>query len=534
MKKILLAALTMAAPAAMSAQSAVDAYSLSQTETRGTARFMAMGGAFTALGGDLSTLTQNPAGIGVYRRSEIGATLDITPSKFTTQSPGYKISQSQTKVACNNFGYIGTIRLDGLLRTFSWGASYNRVASFDRVFNAYNNPTGTSLSNYIAAYTDAPESVLGSDNWNEYNPYFDSDADWLSILAYNTYMINPDGNGYRGLYQNGTTGDSQSLVRESGYVDEYNIDFGGNIGDVVYWGIGFGITDLSYRQTSYYSESMENAAVASEQGLVNGNGGFELRNWRSINGSGWNLKAGVIVKPVNEFRIGLAVHTPTWYSLSQSATAEVGYSYKNPAAPESENNTLTGTEFTGDEYQPDSYYDFHLNSPWRLMIGAAAVIGNSAIVSIDYERQAYGDMKIKYQDGWGNFVSDDYVNGDIKDYFKASNIIRVGAEYRVTPSFSVRAGYSYATTTTKEEANDGSLEVYTAGMNPSYTFNKDINSISFGLGYRYQAFYVDAAYVYRNRKSTYHAYTDFGGNKAPTAELTQTSNSIVISAGFKF
>ena len=84
---------------AMSAQSAVDEYSLSQTETRGTARFMAMGGAFTALGGDLSTLTQNPAGIGVYRRSEIGATLDITPSKFTTQSPGYKISQSQTKVA---------------------------------------------------------------------------------------------------------------------------------------------------------------------------------------------------------------------------------------------------------------------------------------------------------------------------------------------------------------------------------------------------------------------------------------------------
>ena len=71
-------------------------------------------------------------------------------------------------------------------------------------------------------------------------------------------------------------------------------------------------------------------------------------------------------------------------------------------------------------------------------------------------------------------------------------------------------------------------------MNPSYTFNKDINSISFGLGYRYQAFYVDAAYVYRNRKSPYHAYTDFGGNKAPTAELTQTSNSIVISAGFKF
>ncbi|MDO4319621.1 MAG: hypothetical protein Q4C34_03500 [Bacteroidales bacterium] len=527
MKKILLAALAITSPAAIFAQSAVDAYSLSQTETRGTARFMAMGGAFTALGGDLSSITQNPAGIGVYRRSEIGATLDITPSKFTTQSPSDKISRSQTKAACNNFGYIGTIRLDGALRTFSWGASYNRVASFDRVYDAYNIPTQTSLSNYIAAFTDAPENEL---NFGDgYNPYQDSGADWMSILAYNSFMINPDGNGYRGLYQNGTEGDAYSQVRESGYVDEYNIDFGGNVSDVVYWGIGFGITDLSYNQRAVYSESMKDAMIASEQGMVNGNAGFELRNWRSISGSGWNLKAGLIVKPVNEFRIGIAVHTPTWYSLSQSGYAEVAYSYLNPAAAGSDSNPLAGTENTD-----NSYYNFHINSPWRLMIGAAAVIGNQAIVSLDYERQAYNNMKVKYQDDWGNFVNDDYVNGDIKDYFKASNIIRVGAEYRVTPAFSVRAGYSYATTTTKEEADNGQLEIYTSGTNPAYTFNKDVNSISFGLGYRYQAFYIDAAYVYRNRKSTYHAYTDFQGNKAPTAELTQTSNSIILSAGFKF
>lgn len=527
MKKIILAAIAITAPAVLCAQSAVDAYNLSQTDTRGTARFMAMGGAFTALGGDLSTLTQNPAGIGVYRRSEIGATLDITPSKFSTQSPSDKISMNQTKVACNNFGYIGTIRLDGELRTFSWGASYNRVASFDRVYNAYNMPTQTSLSNYIAAFTDTPENDLNFGK--DYNPYQDSDADWLSILAYNSYMINPDGNGYRGLYQNGTEGYAYSQVRESGYVDEYNVDFGGNVSDIVYWGIGFGITDLSYNRRAIYSESMSGACVASEQGLVNGNADFELSNWQSISGSGWNIKAGLIVRPINELRIGVAVHTPTWYDLSQSGYAETSYRYPNPAAAGSDKNPLAGSENTD-----DSYYNFHLNAPWRFMVGAAAVIGNQAIVSLDYERQAYNDMKVKYQDSWGEFVSDDYVNDDVKNYFKASNIIRVGAEYRVTPAFSVRAGYSYATTSTKEEANDGRLEVYTSGTNPAYTFNKDINSISFGLGYRYQAFFIDAAYVYRNRKSTYHAYTDFQGNQAPTAELTQTSNSIVLTAGFRF
>ena len=61
-----------------------------------------------------------------------------------------------------------------------------------------------------------------------------------------------------GLYVPGqTTGDAAYVVRESGYVDEYNIDFGGNISDVVYWGIGVGINDLSYFRYANYSESME-------------------------------------------------------------------------------------------------------------------------------------------------------------------------------------------------------------------------------------------------------------------------------------
>jgi len=90
----------MAAPAF--AQSAIDAYTLNPTELRGTARFMSMGGAFTSLGGDLSAVSQNPAGIGVYRRSEIGATLDIDIRNNSTQAGNYIIKDSQTKVYCNN------------------------------------------------------------------------------------------------------------------------------------------------------------------------------------------------------------------------------------------------------------------------------------------------------------------------------------------------------------------------------------------------------------------------------------------------
>ncbi len=537
MKKTLIAALAIGAPALLSAQSAVDANALSQTEFRGTARSMAMGGAFTALGGDLSTLNQNPAGIGVYRRSEIGVTLDISPRKITSQTESNKESMSKTKVYCNNFGYVGTARLDGIMRTFSWGASYNRVASFDRRYSAYNARANASVSNYIASFTDAPESDLNfGDN---YNPYLDSNQDWLSILAYNSYMINPKaGGGYQGLRNDKTVNDALTDVHETGYVDEYAIDFGGNVGNVVMWGIGFGITDLNFNQTSYYSESMENATVPTETTtpggqtigeLRNGNAGTTLTNYRNITGNGFNLKLGVILKPISEFRVGFAIHTPTWHHLSSSSYAVADYSYFNPAAAESESNPMAGVEETD-----DAYYNFHLNSPWKMMIGAAAVLGNQAIVSLDYERQAYDNTKISYQTERGDYVSDDYVNEDTKNYFQAANILRLGVEYRLTPAFSLRAGYNHTSTTTKQDVLDGRTEVYTAGTNPAYTLNRSINSVSFGLGYHYQAFYADAAYVYRNKKSTHYAFTPYQGIDTPKADLTEVTNSVILSVGFKF
>lgn len=545
MKKILLTLAATAAFAPLWGQSAVDAYNLSQTQSRGTARFMSMGGAFTALGGDLSTLGQNPAGIGVYRRSEIGATLDISPSKFTTKSQAAKISENKTPVACNNFGYIGTVRLPGALRNFNWGVSYGRVASFDRAYTAYMAPTATSLTNYIAAYTTAKgasPSDLDFNTNSEYpNPYMNPNNDWLSVLAYTSSMISPapnGGRGYVGLYQNGTTGDAQSIVREKGYVDEYNIDFGGNVSDVVYWGLGFGITDLSFTRNAFYSESMDNALVPVAGDLANGTAGFELGNYQHISGSGWNFKVGVIIKPINELRIGLAVHTPTWYSLSQSGYATTQYSYYDPSLPESTYDKNDPNSFSnpyqGDNDTDDSYYNFKLKSPWRFMAGVAGVIGSQAIVSLDYERQAFNDMKIQYENSWGEYIDDTYVNGDVKDYFKATDIIRLGLEYRLTPEFSLRAGYSYSTTNVKDQAKDGQVEVYTSGTNPAYTLSDDAYSISCGLGYRHKGFSIDAAYIYNNRKATYHAFTDFSGLQAPRADLTQITNSIVLSLGYRF
>ena len=530
----------LACAAAASAQSAIDAYNITPTQLRGTARFIGMGGAFTSLGSDLSCMTQNPAGLGLYRHSDIGLTFDVSIRNYKSETPAAKYTNNEPRVKFDNFGYVGVVDLNGAMRNFQWGVSYNRLAVLDRHTTAYNYPTSTSLSNYISWYTNGvnSEDLIEGEN---YDPYFDSSNDWLSILAFNSFMINNPGNNfeeYSGLYKNGTEGDAFYDVYERGYVDEYNIDFAGNVNDVVFWGLGLGIYDLSYTRELAYSESMAGANIYdnSTGRLTTGNAGFNLNSWQGISGSGVNLKFGVIVRPVEMLRLGFAIHTPTWLHLSHNTSAETAYNY----TPDNTTDTNSGTFST-----PTNDYASRLNTPWRFMVGASVVIGPKAILSLDYERVAYNDMKLKepryfdnYYGGGGSFVDNAYANEDVKNYFRAANIIRVGAEYRLSKSWSVRAGYNYQSSNVTKDAADGKMHISTAGTDPSYRFDNDTQNICLGLGYRYKSWYIDLAYQHTRQSGTLHAYTPFTeGNityNAPSAKVTDSYNNIVISTGIRF
>lgn len=531
MRKIALATIAVAIPMGLMAQSSFDAYRLSQGDLRGTARFMSMAGAFGALGGDLSTLNQNPAGIGVYRSSDIGVTLDIDMEKSDVDGN----TDSKTHAYCPNFGYIGAVSLDSdVMPYFQWGVSYGRVASFDRIYHGGFSDLGTSMSNYVAnarAYGIAPDELGQS---TSYNPYNESYADWLSILSYNAYLINPVGNTsqYNGLYNEGsTTGNSEFGVRQRGYVDEYSINFGGNIMNMVYWGLGFGITDIDFKEEAYYDEELANARIAANEGMnssvVNGNAYFNLNNYRRITGNGFNFKIGAIVKPINEFRFGIAVHTPTYYNLTDDYDAFIDYSYSS--------NIKDGTA-----YSNYAYYDWKLRTPWKMIVSAAGVIGGRFIISADYQLDAYENMRVLDDNG------DEYkdITDEVKEYFKPVSTVRVGAEYRITPQFSVRAGFSASTSAVENVVKDGDIDVYTTGCNPAYTFDTTTRYITLGLGYRYKGFYADLAYVNKYRKSQYSPFSSFddlsyatteeGWTYNPAAEFTTTNNNIVISIGYKF
>lgn len=576
MKKILILGAAVLTGSAAYGQAAIDAYPLSQSDLKGTARYMSMAGAFGALGGDLSTLSHNPAGIGVYRNSEVGFTVDLDLQSATSNSDGYKNTIDQTKFLLNNIGMVWTLKLSSsTCPNLNFGFTYNKSASFNRRYRGGIN-LRNSYSNYLANITTNGGFVEGQllgDEYNGYDPYNPTDpndaAPWASILGYDGYLFSnqplpsrPDEPNYVGQWGSNTSGMGYFDVQESGTVNSYNIAFGGNISNVVFWGMDFDITHLGYTITPQWQEDLINARVGNNDGSISTqNAWWNLSNYYNCSGTGFNYKLGLIFKPIQELRLGFAFETPTWYSFTESFWGDIDYQY---------GNDNPGYVTTNDGVTGVNYVNF--TTPWKLNVSAAAVLLNRLIVSAEYEWTQYKKMKYSpytgagyggwYDDPWDDpwypwykggtrasgydpFISNEPYGGtnyDITNLYCNTNTLRLGAEFRVTPSLSVRAGYSFVSAPVKAEMNN--VEIATAGTIPSYRMDKTTNYITCGLGYKIQNFYIDLAYVYKKLDSEYHAYSPYYPSQdnpfnqqaisSPTSSLTFNNSQIVLSAGFKF
>ncbi|MBQ9577194.1 MAG: outer membrane protein transport protein [Muribaculaceae bacterium] len=543
MKKKVFALLLCGLPLMINAQDAFDVLQMSQTELRGTSRFQSMAGAFGALGGDLSVLTQNPGGIGVYRNSDLGVTMDLG---FNSTKAGVD-KMNQTKFNVNNVGYIGAIRLDSeSVPNLNFGLSYNRLQSFNRHYVGGVANIPTSMSNFIAdEFVNVPGFVEYDLYWrDDYDPYFDGNAPWAAVTTYDMPTNNPDGyvgiinaNGdyMQGLYGNGTTGDAYYEVDERGHADEYNIAFGGNYRNKLYFGLDFGIIDLDYKSYQAYEESLRNPYIMAddvdllETPIINENtrADWGLYNYLHTEGTGVNFKFGLIWRPTQALRIGAAFHTPTFYDMRDTYYVEAKLN-----AYQDNNHLYRASKGSNNGFDYSGTYT--ISTPWRFMGSVAGVIGTRGLVSLDYEYVAHQTMRIG--DDRGNNWPD--VTDNVKTYFKPSHIIRLGGEYRINPNWSLRAGYSIKTSQVKKGVDDYDYNIATVGTNPTYQYDNTVQHITCGLGYRYKAFYADMAYVHKMRESVYNAFSpindELGYEPNVSADVKDNNNRISLTLGVRF
>ena len=543
MKKKVFALLLCGLPLMINAQYTFDALQMSQTELRGTSRFQSMAGAFGALGGDLSTLTQNPGGIGVYRNSDLGITFSLDFNSTTAGNKPGETTLRETKFNVNNVGYVGAIRLDSeSVPNLNFGFTYNRLQSFNRHYTGGVANLETSMSNYIAKEFCNRRGYSHDDLYwtDDFNPYFDGYAPWAAVT---TYDMNTNNDGYagiinqyndglmHGMFDYGTTGNATYEVDESGHADEYNIAFGGNIANKVYFGLDFGILDLDYRSNMYYDEELNNAHIVADDldpasPIINNNtrADWSLFNYKHSEGTGVNFKLGLIWRPTQALRIGAAFHTPTYYDMRD--TYYVGADLR---AYQDGNMLYRAEKGSNEGYDYSSTYT--MKTPWHFLGSVAGVIGTNGIISMDYEYVANETMRL------GDDRNNDYVDVtvDAKAYLKPSHIIRIGGEYRVNPNWSLRAGYSIKTTQVEKGVDEYRCDIHTSTSNPAYQYDNNVHNITCGVGYRYKTFYTDLAYVHKIRNSVYNAFSPIVGDEPNvSADVVDHNNRLSLTLGVRF
>lgn len=472
----------------LSAQGEMDVYRFSRNDLTGTARSVAMGGAFGALGGDISGIAINPAGIGVYKSSEIVTTMNFQNTKVkNTNFYGDKFDESKFKFRFDNLAFVTTLPLNSdIAPLINLGFSYNKLKSFDRRYRTAASSAPSSLSDYMAYRAQGYSSTDLESSNNNY-PWYN---DWLAVQGYNSYLINDLGSGLYGSSTIAYDVDNDLYVREKGSVNSYDFNIGTTFADMLSVGFTLSVTDIDYRMYSSYIEDFyETSSPFANKGF------FEQVNHMKTEGTGWQIGLGLLFKPIDEFRIGVAYHSPTWYDMTDYYISDINHDLTNIAG-------MPSGYRAGTFYSDEGVYDYKMYTPDRWTFSAAGVIGNMAIISLDYELTNYKNMKLKDRH-WGDYsISDSGTKEYIKEDFQAASTVRVGVELKPLPQFSIRAGYAFMQSPLKKEFRNNEREVMVAGPATHFTLDSHVNNYTYGLGYRFSRnFYTDIAFVYKTQNS---------------------------------
>lgn len=479
----------------MQAQDLADALRYSSFQVQGTARAGGMGNAFGALGGDFTSVSINPAGLGLYRTSEFVFTPAFSQAQVESNYRGSLMSDTKYNFSFNNLSYVTALapnnRSETGLVSVNIGIGYNRLKDFNSTMLGGSGNMNGSMMDYFAENANA-------NNWSEF----------YEELAWNTDLLLQDDDGvyFHDIEEAGYGQSLRKSIARQGAINEYSLAAGFNFNHKLYLGVSLGIIDVFYKESSELNEWDENNNIPYFNSM-------RFNSLLTTSGTGYNGKIGFIFKPINAIRLGASVHTPTFYNLTDDfeTSMESFVSYDD------------GDE-TYKEYSPYSEYGYSIESPLRANLSGAFVIGKAGLISVDYEYVDYGSMTLRRGGDGYNFVDE---NNEIGEVFKSVGNLRVGGELLATNNVSLRGGYEFHPSPYNEEAF--------GAVQPNY----DADRVAFtgGLGIKTGGFFFDIAYRYSYMKDYDMLYPQPAGTYYAPSEMASFSNekhNVMFSLGFKF
>ncbi|MEO6175845.1 MAG: outer membrane protein transport protein [Flavobacterium circumlabens] len=471
MKKILFLFVTGLCFSVSYSQEVSDAVRYAQDNLTGTARFRAMGGAFGAVGGDLSSLSVNPAGSAIFANNQTGVTLSNQSIKNNSNYFGTHTSDNKNSFLLNQAGGVFVFHdrnPNSNWKKIAIGATYENTNNFDNnTVSVGINPTN-SIDDYFLAYANG--IPLGDITQIPYaDQLYDEQQAAFGINGKVILPVNPTDNENTLYKTNVPAGGNyyhENEVYETGYNSKVSFNIATSYKDRLYLGANLNVHVTDYRRTSSFYERNGNPLVAGET-----ISSLRFNNDQYTYGNGFSFQLGAIAKVTESFRLGLAYESNTWYELydeisqSLNTTTETsgGQSFNNTVNPKIVN-----------VYEP-----YTLQTPGKTTFSAAYVFGKSGLISVDYAIKDYGNTKYKPTSDAG-FRG---LNNQISDELTSTGELRVGAEYKIK-QLSLRGGYRFEGSPYKDGTTIG-----------------DLTSYSGGLGYNFGTTKVDLAYSYLERKS---------------------------------
>lgn len=491
------------------AQYVEDGLLFSQPDFGSTARFKAMGSANTSLGGDLSSITSNPAGLGFFNTSDAGLSFDYLSSQSKSSYYGTSTTGTKEKFSLSQGGAVfhmpvrSTVGRNTGWLNFNIGIGYTKTNDFNSTIDFIGENNTSSYTNFLAEAANDPS----------YEPAF---GDW----GYESYLL--DYNESEGFYfpaaSESTSNSQGNLDKRTGNQFQTNIAFGTNYSNKLYVGASIGIAGFSYRkerrfdEIGFMKEEGEIAAINPGSDFLDPNheaydfvyADYELSSSsvQKTNGTGFNGTVGFIYKPDNMFQVGFSATSPTWYTVTDDYSMYFDSWMVDPETGDAFFEYVSDEELFYDEYK--------LRTPYRLNAGVSAIF-TEGLITADVEYVDYASMRITTDYADVNTASDE----DIANIYQSTVNFRLGGEYRLASDFLLRAGYNY-------RGNP-----YQDGLEST------AQTISGGLGYRINNTYIDLTYL--NQRSDME-YTPYQSIEYPsnTASIKNSRNNVFLTVGFKF
>ncbi len=534
MKRRYLTALTaMALCGSLSAQDIYKVETLSGSDLNGTARFVGMGGAMSALGADLSTMGVNPAAIGLYRRSDVAFT-----GSATIQPNGVEMADiNKARGSFDQAGFVYACKMGRKgLRYLNLGFNYQKRRNFKNFIGLQNIATRDGMSQSWQMM----DLAYYGDKWLDLSNG-SSDCDYttpLTIVGYDAQLISPeyDEQGKLSGYTPSFANRYNYHRAQWGGIQEYDFNLSFNWNDQVYAGVTFGVYNVDMNtRTEYSEELMDNTGAKAF---------YDMYHAEALSGTGFDAKLGIILRPIetSPFRIGFSFSTPIFYDLTQSSYLHMDSPY---AYTDKDGNHYDRTQ--ADVEIGD--FDYRIRTPWRVNLSMGTTVGNYLAVGAEYEVSKYTGAQVRYPDySYDDFygpisssTKDEALGQEIDAHLKAVHTFRIGGEVRVSQGVFARLGYNYVSAPMKDEAF---LNLFTDSPSYAYSTNTDyvnlgaINRVTAGLGVRGRHFYADMAYQYQQQEGTAYAFhlptADGVANRLTGQKVDLNRHNVMFTVGYKF